>query len=245
MTPFQRHGIGHLSPSSLALYRAAPALWVLRYLYGAQDAATAYAWRGKAVERAIDAVVDGVSDDRAIEVGLQAFEEEAGGEITPEIDRERRAIPSMVRQAVPIFRELGTPVVRQRRIEVWIDGIEVPVIGYADYIFEQIQCVIDLKTTFAIPSAPRFDHSVQVVTYADALGLRPGVLYISPKRSAGYGPDCIDAVAARRTLRLTAFAIRTMLAAAETKEEAAAFFVPVNDYRWSDATRSAAAGVWS
>jgi hypothetical protein len=30
LTPFERHGIGHLSPSSLALYRAAPALWVLR-----------------------------------------------------------------------------------------------------------------------------------------------------------------------------------------------------------------------
>ena len=56
----------------------------------------------------------------------------------------------------------------------------------------------------------------------------------------------LDAIAARRTLRQSAFAIRAMLAAAETKEEAAAFFVPVvHEYRWSDTTRSAAAGVWS
>ena len=175
---------------------------------------------------------------------MQAFEKDAGGEIAPEIDRERRAIPGMVRQAAPIFRKLGAPLARQRRIEVWIDGIDVPIIGYADFIYEPV--VIELKTTHAIQSTPPFDHCVQVVTYADALRLLPCLLYISPKRHAVHDANSIDAIAARRTLRLTAFAIRAMLAAAETREAAAAFFVPViNEYRWSDTTRSAAAGVWS
>jgi PD-(D/E)XK nuclease superfamily len=243
MTPFERHGIGHLSPSSLALYRAAPALWVLRYLFGVHDDVTAYAWRGKAIETAVEAVIDGASDEQAVAVAMQAFEKDAGGEIAPEIDRERHAIPNMVQQAAPIFRQLGIPVARQRRIEVWIDGIEIPVLGFADFLFDGV--VIELKTTYAIPSSPRFDHCVQVVTYADALTALPALLYISPKRRAVHGANSIDAIAARRTLRLTAFAIRAMLAAAETKEAAAAFFVPGNDYRWSDATRSAAAGVWS
>lgn len=248
MTPFERHGIGHLSPSSLALYRAAPALWVLRYLFGVHDDATAYAWRGKAIETAVEAVIDGASDEQAVAVAMEAFEKDAGGEIAPEIDRQRHAIPSMVRQAAPIFRELGTPVARQRRIEVWIDGIEVPVIGYADFVYDGggYPIVLDLKTTYAIPSSPRFDHAIQIVTYADALKLLPGLLYISPKRFAVYGANHVDAIAARRTLRLSAFAIRAMLAAAETKEAAAAFFVPTgDDFRWSDMTRSAAAGVWS
>jgi hypothetical protein len=243
MTPFERHCIGHLSPSSLALYRAAPALWVLRYLFGVHDDTTAYAWRGKAVEIAAEAVIDGASDEQAAAVAMAAFEKEAGGEIEPQIDRERRAIPSMVRQAAPVFRELGTPLARQRRIEVWIDGIEVPIIGYADFVYDPV--VIDLKTTHALPGEPRCDHAVQVVAYADGLQTLPGLLYISPKRFAVYGADSIDAIAARRTLRLSALAIRTMLAAAETKEAAAAFFVPGDDFRWTDATRSAAAGVWS
>src|SRR5205823_5112456 len=143
----------------------APALWVLRYLFGIHDDASAYAWRGKAVEIAMDAVLDGASDEQAVAVAMQAFEQAAAGEIAPEMDRERHAIPGMVRQAARIFRELGPSVIRQRRIEVWIDGIEVPVIGYADYIVDQF--VIDLKTTFAIPSSPRFDHAIQIVTYAD------------------------------------------------------------------------------
>lgn len=242
MDPFRRHGIGHLSPSSLALYRQAPALWTLRYLFGIRDHATAYAWRGKAVERAMDAVIDGASDEQAVAVAIQAFETDACGEVEPEIDRERHAIPSMVLRAAPIFRELGVPLARQRRIEVWIDGIEVPIIGYADFVYDAV--VIDLKTTYAIPSSPRFDHCIQIVTYADALKLLPGLLYISPRRFGVFGDKHVDAVAARRTLRLTAIAIRALLAAAETKEEAAAFFVPVDDYRWSDTTRSAAAGVW-
>src|SRR5438105_10679676 len=111
MDPFDQHGIRHLSASSLALYRAAPALWVLRYLFGVHDDATAYAWRGKAVEMAVDAVIDGASDEQAVEVAMQAFEREAAGEIAPEMDRERHAIPGMVRQAAPIFRELGPPVI--------------------------------------------------------------------------------------------------------------------------------------
>jgi PD-(D/E)XK nuclease superfamily protein len=244
MTPFERHGIRHLSPSSLALYRAAPALWVLRYLFRVHDDVTAYAWRGKAVETAVEAVIDGASDEQAVAVAMQAFEKEAGGEIALEIDKERRAIPGMVRQAAPIFRDLGAPLARQYRTETRIDGIEVPIIGYADFIYEPF--VIELKTTYRMPSKPEFDHCVQVVTYADVLKLFPCLLYIGPNRHAVYGPDSIDAIAARRTLRLTAFAIRAMLAAAETKEAAAAFFVPgVHEYRWSDTTRSAAAGVWS
>jgi len=242
MTPFERHGIGHLSPSSLALYRAAPALWVLRYLFGVHNDVTAYAWRGKAIETAAEAVIEGASDDQAVAAAIQAFEKDAGGEIAPEIDRERHAIPSMVRQAAPIFLELGSPLARQRRIEVWIDGIEVLIIGYADFVYDPV--VIELKTTYAIPSSPRFDHCIQIVTYADALRLLPGLLYISPKRRAVHGANSIDAIAARRTLRLSAFAIRALLAAAKTKEAAAAFFVPVDDYRWSATTRSAAERIW-
>ena len=106
--PFRRHGVTHLSPSSLALYRAAPALWVLRYLYGVRDHETPFAWRGKSVEAAVDAIItEGASDNDAIELAMTAFESKAGGEISPGINRERNAIPEMVQRASPIFRKLG------------------------------------------------------------------------------------------------------------------------------------------
>ncbi len=242
--PFERHGITHLSPSSLSLYRAAPALWCLRYLYRVRDDETPFAWRGKAIEAAVDAIVTrGLSDDHAIELAMADFESQAGGEISPEVSRERNAIPEMVRRASPIFRKLGPPVTRQRRIEVWLDQIEVPIIGYPDYVYPHF--LIDLKTTFAIPSAARADHAVQVATYATALSLRPGLVYVSPRRVACYGHTSIDVEAACRLLRQSAHAVRAMLAASENREAAAALFVPVTtDFRWSDTTRDAAERVW-
>src|SRR5262249_3746851 len=134
MNPFERHGIGHLSPSSLALFRNSPALWCLKYLWHVQDDEMPFAWRGKAVEAAVDAIVmDNESDDSATELAMAVFESEAGGELTQEVNRERNAIPDMVRRASPLFRRLGKPIARQRRVEVWLDAIEVPVIGFADY----------------------------------------------------------------------------------------------------------------
>lgn len=82
INPFERHGIQHLSPSALALYRHSPALWCLRYLFGVKDEAGPYAWRGRAVEAGVDAIVmDDADDYEAIERAKQAFETEARGEI--------------------------------------------------------------------------------------------------------------------------------------------------------------------
>jgi hypothetical protein len=145
MNPFERYEIHHLSPSSLALYRAAPALWCLRYLFGVRDEGGPFAWRGRAIESAVDAIVfDGVGDDEAIEQAKQVFETEARGEITPEIDRERRVLSAMVVQAGAVFRRLGKPLSRQKKVQIWLPGVEVPVIGYSDYEYSRF--VLDLKT---------------------------------------------------------------------------------------------------
>ena len=99
-SPFVDHGIKHLSPSSLSLYRHNQLLWVLRYPWKVTDEATAYAWRGQAIEAAVDAILfNGVSDDDAIERAKRIFESSAQGEISPEINRERQALPDLVRQA--------------------------------------------------------------------------------------------------------------------------------------------------
>jgi hypothetical protein len=225
------------------LYRAAPALFVLRYLYGVRDESGAFAVRGKAVEAAVAAIVmENASDDAAVALAMCLFERDAGGEISPEVNRERLAIPEMVRRAAPIFRKLGRPTACQQRIEVQLDEIEVPLRGYTDFTYGEF--VIDLKTTHQIPAVPRIDHAVQVAFYATALSVWPGIIYISPRKTACYGRNSMDMEAASRLLRQSARAVRTLLAAAETREAAAAFFVPTPDYRWSPTTLSAAEKIW-
>ena len=67
-----------------------------------------FAWRGKAVELAVAAIVfEGVSDDDATEIAMAAFESEGQREISSEITRQGNAISDMVRRAAWIFRKLG------------------------------------------------------------------------------------------------------------------------------------------
>jgi hypothetical protein len=155
MDPFERHGINRLSPSSLALYRRSPALWCLKYLYNIKDIVGAFAWRGRAVELAIDGVIfDGIGDEEAIERAKHSFEAQAQGEISPEIDKERQALSGMVRRAAAVFRQLGQPEARQQRVEVWIDGIEVPVTGFCDFVYRAIVWALsETHTTTERPAA--------------------------------------------------------------------------------------------
>src|SRR5215472_12494006 len=76
----------------------------------------------------------GASDDGAIELAMAAFESQAQGEVSAEVSRERNGIPGMVRRAAWVFRKLSKPLRQQHRIEVWIDGVEVPILGYADFL---------------------------------------------------------------------------------------------------------------
>lgn len=236
--PFGRHGIDHLSPSSLALYRKQPSLWCLRYLHGIKDEANAAMWRGSAVEAGVDKILyEQCSDDTAIEAALQTFELNAQGDLSDEVQKERAAIPDFVRQAGVMFRPLGVPDARQLKIEYWVDGVEVPVIGFIDYKWPEF--LYDLKTTYRLPSEPRSDHAIQVSIYAEAKGVRPWLSYVTPKKGAAFPVD--DREQALWVVKRSARAIRAMLERAADKNEAASFFAPdFESYLWNDAGKAKA-----
>ena len=243
MDPFAKHGIDHLSVSSLALFRNEPALWVARYLYKVKDESGVPAWRGNAVEAGLNQALAGEDDDTSIAVALSNFEKEANGEVTDEIEAERANIPSMVRLVATNLRPLGRPLTTQRRVERCIPGIEVPIIGYVDYEWDEF--IVDLKSTLRMPSAPRGDHAVQVVSYGDTLNKRPGLIYVTPKKFQRFNQDSMDLDDARWVLRRSALALRITLEVAADREEAAQLQVPkFDDFRWSDATKQAAREIW-
>ena len=69
---FERHGIDHLSASSLNLWAAEPALWVMERLLGRRSPTSAVAARGKAVEQGIH--VGLMHPDREIAACIAAAE---------------------------------------------------------------------------------------------------------------------------------------------------------------------------
>lgn len=253
--PFARHGIDHLSVSSLALYRNEPARWVAQYLYGIKDRGGAAAWRGTAVEAGLNQALAGEDNDTSAAAALANFalnERDAqnaaqGGALDEDtqaaIDRERANIEPMVRQVADNLRALGRPLTTQRRVERRLPGIEVPIIGYVDYEWDEY--IVDLKTTLRLPSAPRPDHAVQVVHYADTLSKRPGLIYVTAKKIQRFAMEHIDVDEARWTLRRSALALRIMLEVAADREEAVNFHVPkFDDFRWSGPAKEAARQIW-
>jgi hypothetical protein len=79
MSPFERYAIGHLSPSSLNLWRASPGLWTARYLGGLKDENAAM-WRGHAVETGLARLFRGGSIGEARSAALDRFDENTAGE---------------------------------------------------------------------------------------------------------------------------------------------------------------------
>lgn len=177
--------INHLSPSSLALFKNQPALWCLKYLHGVKDEGGSPAmYRGIAVEAGVDHAAYGRPEAEAEKAALDNYALNTGGEITDEIEKERKNIAPILKVASAAIVAHGIPTARQVKVEARLDGVPIPVIGYVDYIYEDK--LIDLKTTLRMPSSPRADHAAQVAFYALATGKRPILLYASPREAKEY-----------------------------------------------------------
>lgn len=244
MNPFERHNITHLSPSSLNLYAANASLWVGRYLLGWTDEFGPAAARGTAVEAGLDHWLFQRVLAEAEAVALANFADRTQGVADEEHEAERALIVPMLRQAAQALSDAPIPVARQVKIEHYANGVEVPIIGFIDYIFEDFG--LDLKTTKACPSSIKADHGRQVATYAEARQQPFKVLYVTTKKSALYDLTPEDQAIHLRDIERQARAVRHLLRHSEDAADAARFFAPVlDDFRWSPGTTELANTLWS
>lgn len=245
MNPFERHGIKHLSPSSLNLYAANASLWVGRYLMGWQDEFGPAAARGTAIEAGLDLwLFDRSKCKEAERVALANFADRTGGLADDDHEAERANIVPMLQQAIAALEGAPVPVGRQFKIEYFANGVEVPLIGYCDYIFPDY--ILDLKTTKACPSSIKADHARQVALYSAARNKPSRILYATGKKFALYDLTPDNQAVALRDLERMARAVRHLLKHSETAEDAAKFFAPEpSDFRWSPKTFEAANQLWS
>jgi hypothetical protein len=246
--PFAHHKIDHLSPSSLNTYIAQPSFWILKYLYKDvfKDQVGPSAWRGHAVEAGVDMWLMTQPDKRNLEDATAAahtrYEIDAQGEIKDDIDKERKNIEPMMWQAVSALHDKPVPDARQVEIEYWIDGIEVPVQGFIDYVWPT-EC-LDLKTTLRMPSEVSGAHARQVAIYTAAKKRPCGLLYVTPSKFS-FKP-CVDVDTHLKYIERQAKTIRNLLWACDSRDDAAKFFLPDWDsFYWNrDEARDAAAKIW-
>jgi len=190
MNGFEKHGITHLSASSLNLWANAPDVWLMSYIFGLRTPMGAAPWRGICVEDAVVETLMGGSEKDAIQKAMDKFDKRflIGDEKTT---KERDMVQPMVHLAVEELMEFGKPEFPddekgQEKISITAKGTgwEIPVIGYLDLVYPQHGLVIDLKTTGRLPSSMSAEHRIQRAIYAKAKGnMSVKFLYVTPKKA--------------------------------------------------------------
>jgi hypothetical protein len=222
--PFERHGIEHLSPSSLRLFREAPAVWCGKYLLRAPDEVGPGAWRGKAIEAGVDRLLFGFDPGTALQAVQTQWDLDAQGVVEPDAVKEYDALPDFLVQAGVAFAGMPIPLQRQARIELTLPGISVPLIGFCDWLWPDKGT--DLKTTWRIPGTPDPAHIEQVSAYSMFHGVPFDLTYVSPKKWTRYEVTPLMASEAYDRVIETAQAVRSFLAHVESAHDALSMFSP-------------------
>lgn len=251
MNAFARHGIDHLSASSLNLFVAQPALWAASYLMKKRTAVGPAAHRGTAVECGVEA---GLFDpampiEAAQEMALAKFHSLTRLSADPRIEKERECIAPSVQVALTELRQYGVPdkaeAGRQHKIEVTLPGVPVPAIGYLDLLFPQHGMLVDLKTTARIPSEISDAHALQGAIYAAAKSNHQvRFAYVSAKKIAVYVLENATEHFSRAVR--TAKAIERLLSLSDDSELLTRCFAPdLSSFYWGDASaRALAHEIW-
>ena len=156
-----------------------------------------------------------------------------------------------MRGAITELRQYGLPDADgyQGKVEIRLDDIAVPVIGFVDWRFSAHGLIVDLKTTERLPSTIGASHGRQGAVYATAhgnFGMRFAYAKPAPAKGDGRqvqvlemsGDELREHLAA---LRLIALSLGRFLALSHDAREFAGLIVPDFDsFYWSDPSVRAA-----
>lgn len=186
--PFARHGIKHLSVSTINVFAAQPALFVMEKLLKRRGPVGAAAHRGTAAEAGI---VMGLLDPKASLEACQAHALAEFDKLTalsgdPRREKERDAVPGIVKTGIDELRQYGVPSGIQVRIEKTLPGVSVPWLGFADLVYDQHGLTVDIKSTLKLPSDMSLTHARQVGLYTYGTNHSARVAYFTPAKRGVY-----------------------------------------------------------
>lgn len=250
---FERHGIDHLSASSVNLFIAQPALWCCSYLLKKRPPVGPAAHRGTAIECGVEA---GLFDPEMPVAECQKLAADKFHSLTrlsadPRIEKERDTIAPSVEVALAELRQYGVPerpdeaFGRQHKITYVIEGVPVPVWGFLDFEWPQHGIIVDLKSTAGVPSEISAPHARQGAIYAGpGSNMQVRFAYVSSKKMTVYALDNVGQ-------HLTSFvqgaqAIERLLSLSDDGEKLTRCFAPdLASFYWGDASaRRLASEIW-
>jgi hypothetical protein len=252
MNAFERHGVGHLSASSLNLWAAQPALWIMERLLGRRTPPGVIAARGKAVEHGVHLGLSNprLSVEECIEGAEREFVRQTALSTDPRREEERKKLAGWVRGALAELRQYGTPDGYQEKIEVQLDDVAVPIVGFIDWRFSDHGLIVDLKTTERFPSQIGDAHGRQGAVYASAHGnfgmrfayAKPAPGKKEPQQVRVYEMSGDDVRRHLAALRAIVLSLGRFLAISNDARELAGLIVPDFDSFWWSEPAARAAG---
>jgi len=148
-------------------------MWAMRYLLKLRFPSGPSAVRGIVAEKAVHLSLTKSEYDLE---QLIAEEKEKQG-----VAAEVNGVAAYVTTALSVLEPLGAPSRYQERIDVTMNRESV--LGYADFIWEEPKCLIDLKTRERLPSKFSFAELLQVAIYKKAFPeYTVQLCYATPKK---------------------------------------------------------------
>jgi hypothetical protein len=231
---YERH-----SPSKLNLFCASPALFVLEYVKGIRQEAGPPAHRGVAVE---DGVTHGLMHfttfdpgdfDECVKVALATYDARTTLSGDPRRDRYRATIPDMVKTALDELLPYGRPSGMQGLVEWQPDGLQLPIVGYFDYQWDEHGILLDLKTSEKMPSSIKFSHARQVAHYAVSDNIDARLAYVTPKKLEVFRLENVRAH--REALAQIARTVERFLSLSDDPDELLARVAPdLDSFYWTN-----------
>jgi PD-(D/E)XK nuclease superfamily len=224
----------HHSPSSLNLFAAAPAMWVLEKVVGLKQPVGAPAHRGTAVEHGIAlGLLDPTASVQAcLDAALTKYDAVSALSGDERREEYRDSIHDFVPKLLKELRPYGVPTRTQGFVEWQPEGLRLPVVGYFDFEWAQHGIIVDLKTTSKMPSSIKIGHARQIALYAPSDNWDARLTYCTPKKCATYRLENVREH--RQALHQIALRVERFLALSDDPEFFKSITAPdLDSFYWS------------
>ena len=130
----------------------------------------------------------------------------------------------------------------QEKVEVKVEDLPVPVIGYVDFLFKDK--IVDLKTTNRMPSNPTEAQKRQMALYSMAYPNNSvDLFFATPKEHKKFTLKNLSVY--EKQLKKVAFSIQKFLSISDDRHELASLVFPNYDsWTWSDKLKREAKKIW-
>ena len=248
--PFEVHNIEHLSPSKINLWVSDPALFVGTYLCDMKGSFGVGAFRGTAVEYAlekklqnpsypkktVDEFLYGKFESECLEHGVSLEDEKT--------QKERGTLDSYLNTAFSKYESLGKPTHYQHKIYYSIhEDLPIPFLGYIDFVYDD--CIRDLKTVGAKPSKFSDAHQRQLAIYSKAFPNKElWCDYVTKKEVMSFKLNNVEQ-RLKEVVKIC-FGLQKFLSISNDPFELASMIYPNYDsWMWNEEMKNQATKIWS